>query len=176
MHNFVEIGPGGLRQADWSLIRRTILENVPARPNPSTPTGPFDWQQTVIDKAVEHFRANARGRAQLPCGTGKSLIAYFIANAMEARTMIVAVPSLNLVKQTVGVWLREEVARGRLTDWLCVASDDSVGKVDDIADERPDLGLPTTTDENEIADWLHRLGERKVVFTTYQSSVKRPGG
>jgi superfamily II DNA or RNA helicase len=168
----VEIGLDRWRQADWSLIRRTIRENVPARPNPSTPTGRFDWQQTVIDEAVKHFRANARGRAQLPCGTGKSLIAYFIANAMEARTMIVAVPSLNLIKQTVRVWLREEVARGRLPDWLCVASDDSVGNVDEIADDRPDLGLPTTTDENKIADWLRRSGERKVVFTTYQSSVK----
>ena len=83
----------------------------------------------MIDKAVEHFRTNARGRAQLPCGTGKSLLAYFIADAIEAKTLIVAVPNLNLVKQTVGVWLREEVARGRLPDWLCVARDDSVGDV-----------------------------------------------
>jgi predicted helicase len=172
LHHFAEIGLDAFRQVDWALIQRTILENAPARPNRSTPTGRFAWQQTVIQNAVEHFRANARGRAQLPCGTGKSLIAYFIADAMKAQTMIVAVPSLNLLKQTVGVWLREEVARGRLTDWLCVASDDSVGDVDDIADERPDLGLPTTTDENEIADWLRRSGERKVVFTTYQSSVK----
>lgn len=37
----------------------------------------------MIDKATKHFRASARGRAQLPCGTGKSLIAYFIANAMQ---------------------------------------------------------------------------------------------
>jgi predicted helicase len=172
MHNFVEIGLDRFRQADWSLIRRTILENAPARPTPSTPTGRFDWQQTVIDKAARHFRANARGRAQLPCGTGKSLIAYFIAEALKARTIIVAVQSLNLIKQTAGVWLREEVARGRVTDWLCIASDDSVGNADDIADDRSDLGLPTTTDENEIADWLRQSGKRKVVFTTYQSSAK----
>jgi hypothetical protein len=36
-HNFVEIGLDAFRQADWSLIRRTILENVPARPNASEP-------------------------------------------------------------------------------------------------------------------------------------------
>jgi predicted helicase len=157
---------------DWSLIQQTIRKNLPARPNPSTPTDRFAWQQTVIDKAVEHFRANVCGRAPLPCGTGKCLIAYFIADALKVRTITVAVPSLNLIKQTVGVWLREEVARDRVTDWLCVASDDSVGIADDIADERPGLGLPTTTDENEIADWLRRPSERKIVFTTYQSSVK----
>jgi predicted helicase len=172
MHNFVEIGLDAFRQADWSLIQQTICKNVPARPNPSSPTGRFDWQQTVIDKAVEHFGANTRGRAQLPCGTGKSLIAYFIANAMEARTIIVAVPSLNLIRQTVRVWLREELAREHNPDWLCVASDDTVGEVDDFADERADIGWLTTTDPNEIVDFLRQPGDRKIVFTTYHSSPK----
>lgn len=169
----VEIGLDRWRQADWSLIRRTIRENVPARPNPSTPAGRFAWQQLVIDAAVAHFVDNGRGRAQLPCGTGKSLIAYFIADAFKARTIVVAVPSLNLIKQTVRVWLREEVAREHMTDRpLCVASDDTVGKIDDTADERTDIGLPTTTDVNEIADWLRQPGDRKIVFTTYHSSPK----
>ena len=56
---------------------------------------------------------------QLPCGTGKSLIAYYVANALNANLVIVAVPSLALVRQSVhDVWLREEVARERMTDWL----------------------------------------------------------
>jgi hypothetical protein len=113
----------------------------------------------------------------LPCGTGKSLIVYFIANAVQARTVIVAVPSLNLIKQMVRVWLREEVARGRLkTDWLCVASDDTVGEVDDVADERADIGLPTTTDVNEIADRLNQrtslLGQTP--FAYMKSITRRP--
>jgi predicted helicase len=69
--------------------------------------------------------------------------------------------------------MREEVARDRLgTDWLCVASDDTVGKVDDVVDERADIGLPTTTDVNKIADWLRQTANRKIVFTTYHSSPK----
>lgn len=31
MHNFVEIGLDAFRQAEWSLIRQTILENAPRR-------------------------------------------------------------------------------------------------------------------------------------------------
>jgi superfamily II DNA or RNA helicase len=172
MHNLVEVDLDDFRQADWLLIQQAIRDNAPTHPTPSNPTGRFAWQQLVIDAAVEHFRANERGRAQLPCGTGKSKIAYFIANALEAKTMIVAVPSLNLVKQTVKVWIREEVARGRKPEWLCVGSDDTVNDVDDITDEGPDVGLPTTTDENVIAEWLPQSGVRKIVFTTYQSSDK----
>jgi predicted helicase len=57
------------------MIRHSIIAEAPVRPKPSAPVGRFAWQQTVIDKAVEHFRHNARGRVQLPCGTGKSLLA-----------------------------------------------------------------------------------------------------
>jgi predicted helicase len=89
----VEIGLDRWNEIDWSLIRRTIIENAPARPQPRTPTGRFAWQQPIIDTAVEHLIAggNARGRMQLPRGTGKSLIAYFVADALKANTIIVAV-------------------------------------------------------------------------------------
>jgi superfamily II DNA or RNA helicase len=172
---FIEIGLDRLQNADWLMIHRAIINNAPVRPTPRTPTGRFAWQQPVIDKAVEHFVAGGatRGRMQLPCGTGKSLIAYYVANALNANLVIVAVPSLALVRQSVHeVWLREEVARERMTDWLCVASDDTVGQVDDIADETVDIGLPTTTDAAEIAKWLRSPSERKIIFTTYQSSAR----
>ena len=171
----IEIGLDRLQNADWLMMHRAIIDNAPVRPTPRTPTGRFAWQQPVIDKAVEHFIAGGatRGRMQLPCGTGKSLIAYYVANALDANLVIVAVPSLALVRQSVhDVWLREEVARERMTDWLCVASDDTVGQVDEIADETVDIGLPTTTDAAEIAEWLRSPSERKIVFTTYQSSAR----
>ena len=171
----IEIGLDRLQNADWLMMHRAIIDNAPVRPTPRTPTGRFAWQQPVIDKAVEHFVAGGatRGRMQLPCGTGKSLIAYYVANALNANLVIVAVPSLALVRQSVhDVWLREEVARERMTDWLCVASDDTVGQVDEIADETVDIGLPTTTDAAVIAKWLRSPSERKIVFTTYQSSAR----
>jgi superfamily II DNA or RNA helicase len=172
---FIEIGLDRLQNADWLMIHRAIIDNAPVRPTRRTPTGRFAWQQPVIDKALEHFIAGGatRGRMQLPCGTGKSLIAYYVANALNANLVIVVVPSLALVRQSVhDVWLREEVARERMTDWLCVASDETVGQVDEIADETVDIGLPTTTDAAEIAEWLRSPSERKIVFTTYQSSAR----
>ena len=48
----------------------------------------------------------------MPCGTGKSLIAYWSTQALRAKTVIVAVPSLALVKQSLEDWTSEYLAEG----------------------------------------------------------------
>src|SRR5262245_9271266 len=111
----------------------------------------------------------------MPCGTGKSLTAYWIAEALKAKTILVAVPSLALVRQSLADWTREFLARNVLPDWLCVCSDESVGNLerDEFVGEVYDLGLPTHTDTNEIAALLRaRSNGPRIVFTTYQSSDK----
>ena len=111
----------------------------------------------------------------MPCGTGKSLTAYWIAEALKAKTILVAVPSLALVRQSLTDWTREFLAHGIKPDWLCVCSDETVGNLerDEFVGEVYDLGLPTHTDTNEIAALLRaRSSGPKIVFTTYQSSGK----
>ena len=46
----------------------------------------------------------------MPCGSGKSLTSYWIANKLAARRIVIAVPSLALIRQTLKVWLRETMA------------------------------------------------------------------
>jgi superfamily II DNA or RNA helicase len=85
----------------------------------------------------------------------------------------VAVPSLALIRQTLSVWLRETVAKGKHTDWLCVCSDESAGQPqqDDLVVLAHDLGIPCTTDENEIVEWLSAEStSTRILFTTYQSA------
>ena len=109
----------------------------------------------------------------MPCGTGKSLTAYWIAEALTAKTILVAVPSLALVRQSLADWTREFLAHNVVPDWLCVCSDETVGNLerDEFVGEVYDLGLPTHTDMNEIAALLRaRSNGPKIVFTTYQSS------
>ena len=111
----------------------------------------------------------------MPCGTGKSLTAYWIAEALKAKTILVAVPSLALVRQSLTDWTREFLARGIKPDWLCVCSDETVSNLerDEFVGEVYDLGLPTHTDIKEIAALLRiRSSGPKIVFTTYQSSTK----
>src|SRR5262249_36737532 len=103
------------------------------------------------------------------------LTAYWIAQALEAKTILVAVPSLALIRQSLADWTREFLAHDIKPDWLCVCSDETVANLehDDFVGEVYDLGLPTHTDPNEIAVLLRAPSRgRKIVFTTYQSSDK----
>jgi predicted helicase len=111
----------------------------------------------------------------MPCGTGKSLAAYWIAEALGAKTVLVAVPSLALIRQSVTDWTREFLAHDQVPDWICVCSDESVGNLehDEFVGEVYELGLPTQTKPNEIAALLRAPSKGpKIVFTTYQSSDK----
>jgi predicted helicase len=111
----------------------------------------------------------------MPCGTGKSLAAYWIAEALKAKTILVAVPSLALIRQSVTDWCREFLAKGEVPDWVCVCSDETVGNLerDEFVGEVYELGLPTHTGPEKIASLLRAPGKApKIVFTTYQSGAK----
>jgi superfamily II DNA or RNA helicase len=138
------------------------------------PLKPRPHQVAAIGDAYAHFvtKKERRGKLIMPCGTGKSLAAYWIAQKLGARRILVAVPSLALIRQMLKVWLREAMANGQDVDWICVCSDESAGRIerDDVAVLRQDLGVPCLTAPDAIADWLGKTGSGlTVVFTTYQS-------
>jgi superfamily II DNA or RNA helicase len=139
---------------------------------------PRDHQKQAIKNSQSHFlKENAsRGRLIMPCGTGKSLTAFWIANGLKAQTVIVAVPSLNLIKQSLEDWTAEFIAQNEnpRPEWQVICSDDSTSKLeDDFVSDVYSLGIPTTTSVEEIASFLKRKTySRKIIFTTYQSSDK----
>jgi predicted helicase len=161
-----------LNDEAWRLIHSQLEE----RSVSLTPRHPRLHQEKAITAAVNHFGhgAAARGKLIMPCGTGKSLTAFWIAEALDAKIILVAVPSLALIRQSLIDWTREYLARGVVPDWLCVCSDDSVGDLDgdEFVGEVYDLGLPVHTDIDEIIAWLNKplIGNRRVIFCTYQSS------
>src|SRR5262249_9691001 len=82
---------------------------------------------------------------------------------------------LGLVRQNLTDWSREFLSHGIKPDWICVCSDETVGKLerDEFVGEVYDLGFPTHTDTNEIAALLcARSSGPKIAFATYQSSGK----
>jgi predicted helicase len=176
MGNTVEIGFdrwAALDETHWSLIS-AALRGRPLKPDPRTPR---PHQEQAVAAALRHYGEPqaTRGRLIMPCGTGKSLAAFWIAEALDARNVLVAVPSLALIRQSLEDWTREYLARGERPDWLCVCSDESVGTVetDSFVAETYDLGIPTTTDQDEIARFLaKRTSGHRITFTTYQSSGK----
>jgi predicted helicase len=135
------------------------------------PFNPHPHQKRAIKNAHKHYilERESRGKMIMPCGTGKSLTAYWIAKELKAKTIVVAVPSLSLINQTLNAWLREVVANKQDVDWIAICSDKTVGEVDS-AITTQDLGIPTNTDPEIIAKWLRKRSPGlKVVFTTYQS-------
>jgi superfamily II DNA or RNA helicase len=176
MRNTVEIGLDRWQFLDhdaWTLIVGS-LKGRSTRPKARSPK---PHQRAAISAAKAHFIGGkaARGRLIMPCGTGKSLAAYWIAEALRAKIVLVAVPSLALIRQSVTDWTREFLAHDEVPDWICVCSDETVGKLerDEFVGEVYELGLPTHTNPREIAALLRVPSEgSKIVFTTYQSSEK----
>jgi len=148
-----------------------FLKHQPTKLSPKTPC---KHQERAVANSLKYFKNgnNSRGKLIMACGTGKSLIGYWISEALKSKLTVVAVPSLALVKQTLDVWLRETIARKEKSDWICVCSDKTVGRLD--KDQAllttAELGIPCETDPIEIAKWFKGSnGFLRIVFTTYQS-------
>ena len=162
----------GLTTDDWKGINE-VSQGKKAKPQKRSPK---DHQQKAIQQAYEHFIKNKeeRGRLIMPCGTGKSLTAFWIANKLNAKSVVVAVPSLNLIKQSLEDWTAEYIAQNEhpLPEWQVVCSDETTGKLEDeFVSDVYSLGIPTTTRVDEIASFLSKQTKgRKIIFTTYQSS------
>ena len=155
---------------EWRRLRSATRSPAP----PPKRRKPRDHQKAAIKAAKAHFLKGgaSRGKLLMPCGTGKSLTAFWIAQALDARSILVAVPSLSLIKQSLLDWTREFIAHGEVPEWLCVCSDETVGNLerDEFVSEVYELGIDAHTDPVEIGEFLsNNTGKRKIVFTTYQS-------
>jgi superfamily II DNA or RNA helicase len=139
-----------------------------------TPTAyiPMEHQVKALKDSVDYFidANNSRGKLIFPCGAGKSLTGFWMTQELKSTSTLIAVPSLSLVKQTLDVYLREIVARGIKVKWLCICSDEGIGKDDEIMENTESLGIPCQTNPDYIEKWLEtNRDEHKIIFTTYQS-------
>lgn len=158
---------------DWTNIHKK-LKGQSTRPKLRSAR---PHQQKAIQAAISHYNIakESRGRLIMPCGTGKSLTAFWIANSLDAKSIIVAVPSLSLIKQTLEDWTKEFLAINEtpIPDWLVICGDESTSRLDndEFVNETYSLGIPTTTNVDEIVTFLKKKHTaRKIIFTTYQSS------
>lgn len=135
---------------------------------------PRKHQQAALNSAISYFAENRRGKLIHPCSAGKTLTAYWIARELKARSILVTVPSLSLVNQTLEEWAKRFIADDLDVSWICVCSDQTVGNitVDSAETTAQDLGIEIITDSKSISDWLiNNKSEIKVVFSTYQSGL-----
>lgn len=129
---------------------------------------PREHQQTAIDKTIAGFGDHDRGQLIMACGAGKTLTCLWLSEAMKTQRTLVLVPSLSLLSQTLTEWA---ASCAEPFAYLPVCSDSTVGDKDQMTAAVSELGVPATTDTDEIVDFLSRPG-RRVVFSTYQSSTR----
>jgi len=134
------------------------------------PIKPRPHQSEATDDIVDYFEKKARGKYISPCGSGKSLVGYWVSKELGSKKILITVPSLALIRQTLRVWLRETVAHKQHVDWVCICSDESVGHQDGITMLQQDVGFPCLTDPEKIAAFLKKKHHGvTIVFSTYQS-------
>ena len=127
---------------------------------------PLPHQDEAIKDILTALRVEDRATALMACGTGKTLVALWVAEQMTCQSILVLLPSLTLVRQTLHEWLRE-------TEWqhlsyLCVCSDQTVAskELDSIKVNQSDLDFAVTTDTNTVKHFLSRDTKGvKIVFS-----------
>jgi len=148
-------------KVDWSLIN---TKTEPLRPKKVLRS----HQARALEAVSIGFKSADKGQLIMACGTGKTLTALRISEALKPKTTIVAVPSLTLLSQTLSDWLREREVDFK---WLAVCSDETVANDPADSTKLIDYDFPVTTESLEIRKFLKSSG-RKVIFTTYHSSPR----
>lgn len=143
------------------------------------PTPRPDQDSVLLDLA-RAFVVHDRVQLRMACGTGKTLVGRWYAESSGARTVLVLVPSLALLAQTLTEWRR---AQGAPFEALIICSDPSTaeGAAERDAVEDGELVEPewatartvVTTDPVRAATILARGGPDRpqVVFSTYHSAL-----
>jgi superfamily II DNA or RNA helicase len=151
-------------EVEWPRSPKALAPPRPKRKRPRP------HQRKAINAVVRGFRTAKRGQLIMACGTGKTLAACFLAEKLAARRVLVLVPSLSLLSQTMREWATASEFR-----YLAVCSDETVTGTDNdaVVASTSELGFPVTTDPAVIGGFLRRRGaEMRVVFATYQSSPR----
>ena len=153
---------------DLSAIA-ACLENRPAERSRAVPR---EDQAKALACIGDALLTHARATVVMPCGTGKTLVQLWAAERLSPRTVLVLVPSLALLSQTLGEWCHH-TSWGDRFEYLCVCSDPTVSAEQDaIAIRSTDVPFHVDTDPAIVRRFLNRPATDgvRVVFSTYQSA------
>jgi len=159
----------GLTEEDFSRIQAWLCD----KKTNLTRWEPKPHQSKAIEEITAEFQHESRATAVLACGTGKTLVALWVAEELEPKTVLVLVPSLALLSQTLPEWCRQSKWGDRFR-YLCVCSDSSVDQSaqnDDYALKQSDLEFTVTTEAKRVEEFLATNPSGvNVIFSTYQSA------
>src|SRR5207249_661307 len=105
-------------------------------------------QRKAVREVAAGFAGSDRGQMIRACGSGKTLVALGVHEQLHATRTLVLVPSLSLLSQTLREWTSNAKAP---FEYLVVCSDETVADPDAPVATTHRLGVPVTTETNEIA-------------------------
>ena len=168
-------GIRSLRGVDFDQLSDedfTVIESwLKQKPKKRKPLTPDPHQVEALTNIARHLRVNDRGTVVMACGTGKTLVALWAVEQIKAKSILVLVPSLTLLQQTLEEWSVHN-SWGQDFSYLCICSDPSVNlKNDEIEINPSDVPFRIDTDPEIVRRYLAQdNGKTKIVFSTYQSS------
>ena len=110
---------------------------------------PLPHQREAIAAILPALELHGRATAVMACGTGKTLVALWVAERSQATNFLVLLPSLALVRQTLHEWLHE--TRWPTLAYLCVCSDPTVtSDIDSLSVQQTDLDFEVNTDSKTV--------------------------
>ena len=132
---------------------------------------PRPHQTQALRAIIPVLRQQDRVTAVMACGTGKTQVALWTAEAIVKRSVLVLVPSLALLRQTLKEWVNQ--TKWPQFDYLCVCSDATVSRGDDELVIRPtELEFSVSTEPRQVRQFLQRpFPGVKIIFSTYQSAA-----
>ena len=136
---------------------------------PPPKKSPHITQQAAISAAITYYEKNNRGQLILPCGAGKTLASIWISEKLGGKNILIMLPSLSLLNQTLREWAVNAYMPFR---YLCVCSDTTVDLGNDAPIEKiSDMDVPVTTEVETIQTYLKDTNSQtSIIFSTYQSS------
>ncbi len=160
---FLALPPEAFAQME-AWLKQKPLPVLRAQPDPN-------YQTQVLADIQTTLAGHDRATVVMACGAGKTLVALWAAEQAEPSTVLVLVPSLTLLQQTLKEW-SEQTMWGTRFSCLCVCSDPTVALKDDgLTMDKTEVGFRVDTDPAEVRRFLERKTEDvKIVFSTYQSS------
>ena len=154
---------------DADFFERLTTYLKTSRVAPPAKKEPHITQREAIAAAVSYYETNKRGQLILPCGAGKTLGSIWISEKLGAKKILIMLPSLSLLSQTLREWAINSSVPFR---YLCICSDTTVDLGNDAPIENiSDMDVPVTTGTEEIQKFLNdTTSKTSIIFSTYQSS------
>lgn len=133
---------------------------------------PMLHQLAVLKSLYDASFAMDRYTCIMACGTGKTLVALWHAEQIKAKKILVLLPTLGLMNQTINEWVSNTTIKP--LRYICVCSDQTISlEEDSLQFSSNDLNFKITTQPTEVEEFLDhtRLDDAIVIFSTYHSAT-----